>query len=327
MMTKFARQLALGAALGLAAIASPVAAIAQSYPTKTITVIIPFAGGSASDVVSRIMFDKMSKNMGQPIVIENRPGAGGNIATEYVAKAEPDGYTILVHSSAHTITPSIYPKLSYDVTRDFVTVGAIGSVPNVMIIAPSKGFKTVQDYVAWAKANPNAANFATVGVGSAVHLSAERFRLSAGYDAVHVPYKGGAEALTEIIAGRIDYYFCPIATALPHIREGRLLGLAVSSPKRASALPDIPTTLEAGYPDSDYTFWMGIFAPARTPPEIVARLNQELQKALQSPAVKQKLATMGVEPMPLTAAEFDAQVKDEVGLYAKFAKAAGLKPN
>jgi tripartite-type tricarboxylate transporter receptor subunit TctC len=274
-----------------------------------------------------MVFEQMSAQLGQSIVVENRGGAGGTIGSTAVAKAEPDGYTILVHSSAHTITPSIYPKLSYDVTRDFVTVGAIGSVPNVMIIAPSKGFKTVQDYVAWAKANPNAANFATVGVGSAVHLSAERFRLSAGYDAVHVPYKGGAEALTEIIAGRIDYYFCPIATALPHIREGRLLGLAVSSPKRASALPDIPTTLEAGYPDSDYTFWMGIFAPARTPPEIVARLNQELQKALQSPAVKQKLATMGVEPMPLTAAEFDAQVKDEVGLYAKFAKAAGLKPN
>ncbi len=302
-------------------------AAAQTWPSRPIRAIIPFGPGSAVDVVPRIVFEQMSTQLGQSIVVENRGGAGGTIGSAAVAKAEPDGYTILVHSSAHTITPSIYSNLSYDVARDFVTVGAIGSVPNVMIMAPSKGFKTVQDYVAWAKAHPNAANFATVGVGSAVHLSAERFRLSAGYDAVHIPYKGGAEAITEIVAGRIDYYFCPIATALPHIREGRLVGLAVSSPKRASALPDIPTTLEAGYPDSDYTFWMGVFAPAKTPPEIVAKLNQELQKALQAPAVKQKLATLGVEAMPLTAAEFDAQVKKEIGVYATFAKAAGLKPN
>jgi tripartite-type tricarboxylate transporter receptor subunit TctC len=300
---------------------------AQSWPSRPIRAIIPFGPGSAVDVVPRMVFEQLSAQLGQSIVVENRGGAGGTIGSAVVAKAEPDGYTILVHSSAHTITPSIYPNLSYDVGRDFVTVGAIGSVPNVMIMAPSKGFKTVQSYVAWAKANPNAANFATVGVGSAVHLSAERFRLSAGFDAVHIPYKGGAEAITEIIAGRIDYYFCPIATALPHIREGRLLGLAVSSPQRASALPDIPTTLEAGYPDSDYTFWMGIFAPAKTPPDIVAKLHQELQKALQAPAVKQKLATLGVEPMPLTAAEFDVQIKKEIGLYATFAKAAGLKPN
>jgi tripartite-type tricarboxylate transporter receptor subunit TctC len=302
-------------------------AAAQNWPSRPIRAVIPFGPGSAVDVVPRMVFEQLSAQLGQSIVVENRGGAGGTIGSAAVAKAEPDGYTILVHSSAHTITPSIYPRLSYDVTRDFVTVGAIGSVPNVMIIAPSKGFKTVQSYVAWAKANPNAANFATVGVGSAVHLSAERFRLSAGYDAVHIPYKGGAAALTEIIAGRVDYYFCPIATALPHIREGRLLGLAVSSPKRASALPDIPTTLEAGYPDSDYTFWMGVFAPAKTPPEIVAKLNQDLQKALLAPAVKQKLAAMGVEPIPLSAAEFDTQVKNEIGLYAKFAKAAGLKPN
>jgi tripartite-type tricarboxylate transporter receptor subunit TctC len=302
-------------------------AMAQNWPSRPIRAIIPFGPGSAVDVVPRIVFEQMSTQLGQSIVVENRGGAGGTIGSAAVAKAEPDGYTILVHSSAHTITPSIYPNLSYDVARDFVTVGAIGSVPNVMIMAPSKGFKTVQDYVAWAKSHPNVANFASVGVGSAVHLSAERFRLSAGYDAVHVPYKGGAEAITEIIAGRIDYYFCPIATALPHIREGQLLGLAVSSPQRASALPEVPTTLESGYPDSDYTFWMGVFAPAKTPPDIVAKLNQELQKALQAPAVKQKLATLGVEPMPLSAAEFDAQVKKEIIVYATFAKAAGLKPN
>jgi tripartite-type tricarboxylate transporter receptor subunit TctC len=302
-------------------------AVAQSWPSKPIRAIIPFGAGSATDVVPRIVLEQLSAQLGQPIVVENRGGAGGTIGSAMVAKADPDGYTILVNSSAHTITPSIYPNLSYDVMRDFATVAAIGNVPNVLIIAPAKGLKTVQEFVAAAKAKPGSFNFASVGIGSAVHLSAERFRLSAGYEAVHIPFKGGAEALTEVIAGRVDYYFCPIATALPHIRDGRLLGLAVSSPTRASTMPELTTTLEAGYPDSDYTFWIGVFMPSQTPADIVAKFHQELQKALQAPAVKDKLAALGVEPMPLTTAEFDAQVKQEVARYATFAKAAGLKPN
>jgi tripartite-type tricarboxylate transporter receptor subunit TctC len=244
-----------------------------------------------------------------------------------VAKAEPDGHTILVTSSAHTITPAIYPNLSYDTAGDFVAVGALGNVPNVLIIAPSKELKTVQDFVATAKAKPGSFNFASVGIGSAVHLSAERFRISAGYDAVHIPFKGGAEALTEVISGRVDYYFCPIATAMPHIKDGRLLGLAISSPARATALPDIPTTLESGFPDSDYTFWMGIFMPAKTPPEIVAKMYEEMTKALASPSVKERLAALGMEPMPMTAAQFDAQVKKEIATYAVFARKAGLQTN
>jgi tripartite-type tricarboxylate transporter receptor subunit TctC len=300
---------------------------AETWPSRPIHAVIPFGPGSAVDVVPRIVFEQMSSQLGQTIVVENRAGAGGTIGSAAVARAEPDGYTMLVHSSAHSITPALYPKLSYDVGRDFAAVGAIGSVPNVMIIAPSKGYKTVQQYVDAARANPSMSTFATLGVGSAVHMSAERSRLSAKFDAVNVPFKGGADALTEVIAGRVDFYFCPIATAMPHVKEGRLLGLAVSSPQRARALPDIPTTLESGYPDSDYTFWMGIFMPAKTPPEIVARMHDELEKALQAPGVKQKLATLGVEPMPLTAAEFDAQVKKEIGTYAVFAKAAGMHAN
>ncbi|MEA2966073.1 MAG: hypothetical protein QOI46_6171 [Alphaproteobacteria bacterium] len=302
-------------------------AAAQSWPSKPIRAIIPFGAGSATDVVPRIVLEQLSAQLGQPIVVENRGGAGGTIGSAMVAKAEPDGYTILVNSSAHTITPSIYPNLSYDVARDFAAVAAVGNVPNVLIIAPSKGLNTVQDFVLAAKAKPGSFNFASVGIGSAVHLSAERFRLSAGYEAVHIPFKGGAEALTEVIAGRVDYYFCPIATALPHIRDGRLLGLAVSSPMRASTMPGLTTTLEAGYPDSDYTFWIGVFVPSQTPAEIVAKLHQELQMALQAPAVKDKLAALGVEPMPLTTAAFGAQVKEEISRYATFAKAAGLKPN
>jgi tripartite-type tricarboxylate transporter receptor subunit TctC len=302
-------------------------ATAEGWPTKPIRAIIPFGAGSATDVVPRIVLEQLAAQLGQPIVVENRGGAGGTIGSALVAKAEPDGYTILVNSSAHTITPSIYPNLSYDVARDFAAVAAIGNVPNVLIIAPSKGLNTVQNFVAAAKAKPGSFNFGSVGIGSAVHLSAERFRLSAGYEAVHIPFKGGAEALTEVIAGRVDYYFCPIATALPHIRDGRLLGLAVSSPMRASTMPELTTTLEAGYPDSDYTFWIGVFVPSHTPPEIIAKLYQELQKALRAPVVKERLAALGVEPMPLTTADFDVQVKQEIARDATFAKAAGLKPN
>jgi tripartite-type tricarboxylate transporter receptor subunit TctC len=311
----------------LAVLAACSSAFADTWPSKPIRAIIPFGPGSAVDVVPRIVFEQLSQQLGQAIVVGNRGGAGGTIGTSAVAKADPDGYTMLVHSSAHTITPALYPTLSYDVTKDFVTVGAIGSVPNIMIMAPSKGFKTAKEYVDHSRANPTSSNFASLGVGSAVHLSAERFRLSAKFDSTNIPFKGGSEALTEIIAGRVDFYFCPIATSMPHIKAGRLLGLAVSSPQRASAMPDIPTTLELGYPDSDYTFWMGVFMPAKTPPEIVAKLHDELRKALDNPALKERLATLGVEAMPLTAAQFDAQVKQEVVTYGVFAKAAGLKGN
>ena len=317
------RSLIVGAAL----IAASLAAQADTYPSKPIRAIIPFGAGSATDVIPRIVFDELSARLGQPIIVENRGGAGGTIGAAAVAKADPDGYTLLVNSSAHTITPAIYPNLAYDAAADFASVGAIGSVPNVLIIAPSKGIKTLKDFVDTAKAKPGTFNFASVGVGSAVHLSAERFRIAAGYEAVHIPFKGGAEALTEVIAGRVEYYFCPIATALPHIRDGRLLGLAVSSPKRASALPDVPTTLESGFSDSDYTFWIGAFAPAKTPKEIVEKLNREMAAAVASPAVREKLLTLGVEAMPMSPAEFDAYVKGELARYATFAKAAGLKPN
>ena len=322
------RRMLLATAVLISALtAANAEALADFWPTRPIRAVIPFGPGSAVDVVPRIVFEQMSKQLGQPIVVENRAGAGGTLGSAAVAKAEPDGTTILVHSSAHTITPALYPNLSYSVERDFVTVGAIGSVPNVMIMSPSKGFKTVQEYVAASKAKPNTATYASLGVGSAVQMSAERFRMSAGFDAVMVPFKGGAEGITEVMAGRVDFYFCPIATALPHVKDGRLLGLAVSSPQRAAALPEIPTTLESGYADSDYTFWMGIFMPAKTPPEIVAKFHEEMKKALDAPAVKEKLATLGVEPMPLTPAQFDAQVKKEIGTYSVFAKAAGMTVN
>jgi tripartite-type tricarboxylate transporter receptor subunit TctC len=300
---------------------------ADAWPERPIRTIIPFGPGSATDVLPRIVFERMSAQLGQPIVVENRGGAGGTIGTSMVAKAKPDGYTLLAHSSAHTIAPSIYANLAYSPSADFAAIGSMGNVPNVLIIAPSKGIKTLAEFVAKARANPGTFNFASVGVGSAVHLSAERFRVAAGYEAVHVPFKGGAEALTEVIAGRIDYYFCPISTALPHIKDGRLLALAVSSPTRAASLPDVPTTRESGFPDSDYTFWVGAFAPAGTAPDIVQRLHREMQTAMKVPNVAQRLAGLGVEAMPMSPAEFSALVAREVVTYADFVRRAGLKVN
>ncbi|RAI45675.1 Bug family tripartite tricarboxylate transporter substrate binding protein [Rhodoplanes roseus] len=308
-------------------LAATLGAHADGWPSKTVRVIIPFGPGSATDVVPRVVLEQLQAQTGQPFVVENRGGAGGTIGTAQVAKAEPDGYTLLAHSSAHTITPALYPNLSYDVVKDFVSLGVIGSVPNVLIVAPSTGYTTVQEFVAAAKANPGSFNFASVGIGSAVHLSAERFRASAGYEAVHIPFKGGAEALTEVIAGRVTYYFCPISTALPHIKSGRLRALAVSSPTRAAALPDVPTTLEAGFPNSDYTVWIGFFAPAKTSPAVVSAFHGELRKALDNPGLKGRLTDIGVEPMPVTPAQFEAQVKQEVGTYAAFAKSIGMKVN
>ncbi|WP_137044516.1 tripartite tricarboxylate transporter substrate binding protein [Pseudolabrys sp. FHR47] len=300
---------------------------AADWPTRPVRVVVPFGAGSATDVIPRIVFDQVGREIGQQIIVENRGGAGGTIGEAAVAAAEPDGYTFLTTSSAHTIAPALYSKLSYSVADDFATVAAVGSVPNVLIIAPSRGIKTIQDFVKEAKANPGKLTFASLGIGSAVHMSAERFRFSAGYDALHVPFKGGAEALNEVIAGRVDYYFCPIATALPHIKAGKLLALAVSSPTRAPQLPDVPTTLEAGFPNSDYTFWIGTFAPAKTDKAIADKFGAAIAKALSSPEVRAKLEAIGAQPASISREAFDKQVKTELGTYAEFAKKTGMKIN
>ena len=306
---------------------APCLAAAQSWPAKPIRAVIPFGAGSLTDVVPRVVFDQVGRQLGQTIVVENRTGAGGTIGVAAVAKAGPDGHTLLANSSAHTIAPAIYPNLAYDTARDLAAVISLGQTPMVMIMSPSKGHRTVQDFVKAAKAKPGSINFASAGVGTATHLAAERFIRSAGFQAVHIPHRGGAEALTDVIAGRVDFYFCPIGTAIPHVREGRVLALAVSSPKRASALPDVPSTIEAGYNDSDYTFWVGVFAPAKTPTGIVTRLHQETRNALQVAAVKTRLIELGVDGMDLTPAEFDNLVQKEIVTSAALAKAAGLKPN
>jgi tripartite-type tricarboxylate transporter receptor subunit TctC len=313
---------------GIAAIVLCVAQTAawpQAWPAKPIRVVVPFTPGSGTDVMARTVTEKLSMQLGQPVVIENRPGAGGTIGTGLVAKAEPDGNTILVHSSTYTVTPSTYANLPYDTLRDLTGIAPLGLLPNVLVIAPSKGIHSVKELVAAAKAKPGSMNSASIGIGSGTHLNAERFRLGAGIEVVNVPFKGTPEALTEVMTGRVDYYFCPVNAALPFLKDGRVRALAVASTKRSLALPELPTTLEAGVANSDYNFWVGMFAPAKTPREVVNHLYQETVKALHLPDVREKLARLGAEPMDYAPVQFNAYLREEIAANAALVKAAGIK--
>jgi len=302
-------------------------ASAQNWPTKPIKAFIPFSAGSATDIIPRAVFDRVAADLGQPIVVENRGGAGGTIAVGAVVKSDPDGHTILANSSAHTVAPAIIDNIPYDTAKDLSAVVALGRNANILVVSPAKGWKTVGDLVAAAKAKPGSVNYGSAGVGTATHISAERFRQSAGIQATHVPYRGGPEALADIFGGRVDFYYCPISTALPLIRDGRVVALATSTPQRASALPDVPTSLEAGYANSDYTVWYGVFMPVKTPRVIVDRLHAATMKVIDTPAMKQKLAELAVDPMPMKPAEFDALVETEIKANEKLIKGAGIKPN
>src|SRR5258705_1059874 len=311
------------AALALCAL--HVGSHAQKWPAKPIRLIVPFSPGSGTDIIARRVAERLSPQLGQPIVIENRPGAGGTIGAALVAKSEPDGYTLFVHSSSYTVTPSTYRDLPYDTLRDLTGVMPLGLLPNVLVMAPSKGIRSVKELVAAAKAKPGSMNSASVGVGSATHLNAERFRLGAGIDTVNVPFKGSPEALTEIMAGRVDFYFCPVNVVLPLLKDGKLVALAVGSTKRSLALPELPTTLEAGVPNSDYNFWVGMFAPAKTPREIVNHLYLETTKALRTSDVCEKMGRVGAEPMDANPEQFNAYLRGEIASNAALVKAAGIK--
>jgi tripartite-type tricarboxylate transporter receptor subunit TctC len=301
-------------------------ALADAWPSeKVIRAVVPFGPGSTIDIIGRVVLDPLSSALGQTIVVENRGGAGGSIGSAMVAKSDPDGYTLLINASAHTAAPAVYPNLTYDPSKDFAGVAVFGVVPNVLLIAPSKGIKSAAELVARAKAA--SMTFASAGVGSATHWVAERFLLSAGVKATHVPFSGGPAALTEVMTGRVDFCFIGISSAMPFIADGRLLPLAVGTLKRSPALPNVPTTVELGFADSDYTFWNGMLAPAKTPRPIIERLHAEVGKALALPAVQEKLAAQGVEPMPLSPQEFDAMIAKEILSNIKLVKAAGLTFN
>lgn len=313
--------------LGLIAfVAAHGAALAQQWPAKQpIHVIISNTPGSALDVTARIVFEQVSRQIGQTVVAENRPGAANVIGIAAVAKAEPDGYTILVTTSGIAIAPYTHKTLPYDTTRDLRAVMPLGNLSNVMI-APAGRFKSLQDLVAAAKAKPNALTYASLGPGSTGNLSAERLGLSAGFKALQVPFKGTAEGVADLAAGRIDFFFTPITAALGLIRENKVEALAIGSSSRSALMPDLPTTVESGYADSDYNFWIGVFVPAATPQPIVARLHDEIRKALQTAEIKDRLAKFGAEPMDMTLAQFEAYFKKELEINAVLVKAANILP-
>jgi tripartite-type tricarboxylate transporter receptor subunit TctC len=306
--------------------ALPSGAFAGAWPSeKVIRAVVPFGPGSTIDIIGRVVLDPLSGALGQTIVVENRGGAGGTIGSAMVAKADPDGYTLLINASAHTAAPAVYPNLTYDPAKDFAGIAVFGVVPNVLLVAPSKDIKSAAELIGRARAS--GMTFASAGVGSATHWAAERFLLSAGIKATHVPFSGGPAALTEVMTGRVDFCFIGISSAMPFIADGRLLPLAVGTRKRSPALPNVPTTVELGFVDSDYAFWNGMLAPAKTPRPIVERLHVEIGKALALPAVQEKLAAQGVEPMPLSPQEFDAMIAKEIVSNIKLVKAAGLTFN
>ena len=298
---------------------------AQTWPDKPVHIIVAFTPGSATDVIARSMSNELSARLGQPVIIENRPGAGGTIANAFVAKAPADGYTLLVGSSGHTVNPWIYGNLSYDTVKDLKGVTLLARQPNVLVVAPDRSWKTVADLVNQAKAQPGKMSFASAGVGSATHMNGEKFKVAAGIDVLHVPYKGTPEALNDVMGGRVEYFFSPVVSALSLVRENRVKALAVGSPQRASVLPDLPTTEEAGYKGSAYNYWAGLLAPAGTPPAVIERLNKELIAVLALPEVKERLAKIGADASPTSPADFDALVVRELAENGELVKAAGIK--
>jgi tripartite-type tricarboxylate transporter receptor subunit TctC len=301
--------------------AAPVAA--QDWPSKQVRIVVPFSAGSATDIVPRTVFEQVGANTGQTFIVENRPGAGTAIGVTAVKQAEPDGHTILVHSNSMVTAPAIQ-TMPWDAVKDFSGITPLGNVPLVLVISPQKNIKTLKEFVAAAKAKPGSLNYAAAGIGTPPHLTMERFRLAAGFQGQVVPFRGAPEALTEVMAGRVDVYFSPVTPALPLIRDGKLLPLAVSSTTRSSALPDVPTTVEAGFPNSEFDFWIGMFVLKATPRPVVAKIHAETVKALQSASLKEKLSKLGVEPLIHTTEQFDARIAKEAPQAIDLAKAAGI---
>jgi len=308
------------------AIVSAEQAAAQSWPTKTVRIIVPFAAGSATDLVPRAVFAQVQQQTGQTFVIENRPGGGTTTGTAAVAKSDPDGYTMLVHSNGFVTTPAIQANAPYDPVRDFAGVTPLPAVPMVLVISPAKKIKTLKELVAHAKAKPGQLNYAAAGLGTPPHLTMERLRVAAGFTGQVVPFKGAPEALTEVVAGRVDVYFSPLPPAVQLIQSGQLIPLAVSSVQRAAALPNVPTTTEAGFPNSDFDFYSSLFVPKKTPRDVVARIHELTVKGLQTPVMKERFGKLGVEPLIMTPEAFDARIAQEVKIAVELAKATGLAP-
>jgi tripartite-type tricarboxylate transporter receptor subunit TctC len=310
--------------LGAAFVPLPAALAADAYPSRPIRAISPFPPGSASDTISRVVLDQVAQNLGQPMVVENRPGAGGVLGFADVAKADPDGYTIVTSSTSMGTGMVLHKSLPYDPAKDLVSVAMFGVQPNLLVASSQDGFKTLADLVAAAKAKPGTLTFASAGVGSSSHMAGERLRLAAKIDVRHVPFKDNG--LTEVMAGRIDYYFIPLAAAASAIGSDKLTLLAVSSPKRVPLLPDVPSIAEAGYPAAEFNFWVGLSAPAKTPRTIVDTLHDATEKALLDPGVAAKLAKLGVQSEQMSVDAFGKFVTDDLAATVQLARDANIQP-
>jgi tripartite-type tricarboxylate transporter receptor subunit TctC len=319
------RSRVLNVAVVAATLATAVPAAAEEWPTRNVTVIVPVGAGSASDTLARLVMEQVGRQLGRTFVIENRPGAGGTIGANVVAKSAPDGYTVLAYAGL-AASNALYAKLSYDPVSDFIPVIVLGQQPLVVVTSPSKGYRTLADLIAAGKAKPGALNYSSSGAGTATHFALERLRVSAGFEAQHIPFRGAQESLTEIMAGRVDFGVQTFSSTLSHIREGKVIALAVSARQRSVIMPEVPTVIEAGLPpDAVYPFYSALYLPAKTPREIVEKLHREAAKALEAPAVRERLASMGVEPMPMSIDQFGRFLREDVAANLALAQAAKIK--
>jgi tripartite-type tricarboxylate transporter receptor subunit TctC len=308
----------------LAACAGP--GLAQDFPNKPVRVIVSFTPGSATDIVGRIVTAKLAEYWGQPVVVENRSGAGGAIGSAAVAKSPPDGYTLLINSSAHTVNPAIFANLPYDTVKDFTDIAALAIQPNVLVVAADSSYKTLADLLAYAKANPGKLNFGHAGVGSGTHLNTEKLLAQAGVTATVVPFKGTPEVVAAILSGSVDCYWVPISAGLSMIRGGKLRPLAMSTAKRNPQLPDLPTTAEAGVKGAETALWFGLWGPAGMPPALVAKISGDVRKAVADPGVREKLLNLGNDTLDMSPAEFSAFIREEIDVNKRILAAAGVKP-
>jgi tripartite-type tricarboxylate transporter receptor subunit TctC len=309
------------------AVAAGAAHAADTYPSRPIRMLVPFTPGSQTDILARWIGEKITEKSGHQVVVDNRPSAGGTIASEYVLAANPDGYTLMMVSTGHAGNATMYSKLSYDTIKDFAGISRVASVPNLLVVTPTLGPKSVKDLIAFAKARPGKINFSSAGIGSGTQINGEMFRLAAGMEATHVPYKGAPESLNNVISGSVHFTFTPILVAAGQVKAGRLLVLAVSTAKRSAMFPDVPTVAEAGVPGFDYDQWYGVLASAKTPRPLVKTVNQEIVRILNLPDIKDRLLSQGAAPSPTTPEEFDAFIRSEVKRFAKVLIAAGARIN
>ena len=320
---KLSRRRALGATAAVALAAG--SARAQAYPSKPVRLIVPYSAGGGADTTARLIAPKLQEALGQTVVVENKPGAGGMIGDEIVAKAAPDGHTLLIGAFAHAVNPSLFPKMPFRTPEDFAPVSLLVTVPELMVITPSHPAKTVAELVALAKAQPGKLSYASSGNGSAQHLAAELFKMRTGTDIQHVPYKGGALAVADVAAGHVPFYFGNMSAALPQARGGRVRPLAVTSPARSPAAPDVPTLTEAGVPDCEISEWNALIAPAGTPPAVIARLHTEVAKIMRAEEMKAKFADLGADAIGSTPDELAAFLRSEMKKWAEVVKAANIK--